>query len=242
MKYQKILDNLNSFTPPSDWNGNLFLLPLDVIHDIYEFIIHQKFTDCIELGTGFGTTSCVMAAALEEYGAYKLTTVDKYLHQPINVKVLMQHTGISDALINVVVDPLGYTWYLADLVRQQSHHNSCQPLFDLCLLDGAHEWNPDALAFFLIAKLLKPGGWIILDDINFNLRMIPNWQDCFSSYTDRELDTYQIKMVYDLLVRQHPDFTDFKITHNGRIGWARKKNIDIQAKPLLRVPRFLSKH
>jgi hypothetical protein len=44
-------------------------------------------------------------------------------------------------------------------------------------------------------------------------------------------------MVFDLLVRQHPDFTDFKITHNGRIGWARKKSIDKQIKPFWKLAR-----
>ncbi len=242
MKYNDILDRLKSYTPPSGWPGNLFLLPLDVIHDIYEFIVRNKPTSIIELGTGFGTTSCVMAAAMQEYGESNITTVDMYLHDPVNVKVLMQHSGLSDKAINVVADPLGYTWYLADLIKKQSPDHICQPLFDLCLLDGAHEWNPDALAFFLIAKLIKPGGWLIMDDINFNLRMIPNWQESFGSYSDRELDTFQIRMVYDLLVRQHPDFSDFKITHNGRIGWARKKETDHRPGLRLAVTKFLARH
>jgi hypothetical protein len=113
-------------------------------------------------------------------------------------------------------------------------------------LDGAHEREPDALAFTLVAKLLKPGAWIVLDDINFNLRMVPNWKEDFPTYTDRELDTFQVKMVYTLLVEQHPFFSDFKVTHHGRIGWARK-NIIIRKNTRLRnrvksINHFIDRH
>jgi hypothetical protein len=167
-------------------------------------------------------------------------TVDMYLHQPVNVKVLVQYLGLNEKFLKVVVDPLGYNWYLAEHIKQQTHHGICQPLFDFCLLDGAHQWNPDALSFFLIAKLLRPDAWIVLDDINFNLRMIPNWRDTHGSYTDRELDTCQIGMVYDLDVRQHPEFTDFHITHNGRIGWAKKNSAFAHVKPSRGLSKLLS--
>jgi len=218
----------------------IFLLPLEAEHDIYQFIIKNKPNLCIELGTGFGATACIMAAAIEEIGHGQVITVDMYMHQPVNVKVLVQHTGLNDELLKVVVDPLGYNWYIADLIQQQSHHGVCHPLFDFCLLDGAHEWNPDALAFLLIAKLLNPGAWIALDDINFNLGMIPDWRETHPNYTDREINTMQIGMVYDLIVRQHPDFTDFNITHAGRIGWAKKKSYSMQAESLQGLSKFIS--
>ena len=31
-------------------------------------------------------------------------------------------------------------------------------------------------------------------------------------------------MVYELAVQQHPDFENFHLTHEGRIGWAQKKH------------------
>ena len=62
-----------------------------------------------------------------------------------------------------------------------------------------------------------------MDDLNFNLRMISNWQETHGNRSDRELDTYQMAMVYNLLVRQNPDLGKFEITHDGRVGWARKR-------------------
>jgi hypothetical protein len=162
-------------------------------------------------------------AAFEQQQAGSLLTIDKYLHQPVNVHVLREHAGLKPDRLQAISDELGYNWYMADLIRQQTVNGVCHPLFDFCLLDGAHEWEPDALAFNLVAKLMKPGGYVAIDDLNYCFRMMPNWQETHGDRTDKELDTYQMKMVYDLVVKQHRDFTDFRITHDGRIGWAKKK-------------------
>ena len=74
-----------------------------------------------------------------------------------------------------------------------------------------------------MAHLLRPGATLLLDDINFHLRLAPGWESFFSDRSDRELDTEQVRMVWDLLVRTHPDFTDFRLTQDGRLGWARKR-------------------
>ena len=68
----------------------------------------------------------------------------------------------------------------------------------------------------------SPGGWLVLDDLNFNLRSMPIWKEVFGHLSDRELDTHQIGMVWNLVVRQHSELTSFKETEGGRIGWARK--------------------
>lgn len=87
----------------------------------------------------------------------------------------------------------------------------------------AHEWEPDALAAFLVARLMRPGAWTALDDLDFRLRgCYPGWETAFATRSERELDTCQVGMVYDLVLRQHPDFTQFIKTDAGRTGWTRK--------------------
>ncbi len=222
MNIDTVLERLHAYQPPENWGGHIFLLPEQVMRDIYQLILDQGLTQCLELGTGFGATSCAICAALEERGEGQLTTVDKYFHQPVNVQVLMEHVGLDLKHLNIVADELGYNWYMSDLLKTQQEENTT-PIFDFCLLDGAHEWEPDALAFTLVNPLLKPGAWMLVDDLDFKLRMIPNWQESHGNHSDRELDTFQMRMVYDLVVKQHPEFEDFNMTHNERIGWARKK-------------------
>lgn len=223
---ENTLNALKNYIPPADWKGgNIFLLPEDAMRYIHQFIIENKLVDCVELGTGFGATSCVIVDALEILNAGHLTTIDRYFHQPVNVKVLLDHANVPDKRLEIVADILGYNWYLPEVLRRQTQDGICKPRFDFCLLDGAHEWEPDALAFNLIAPLIKPNGWVAIDDLNFCLRMIPNWQESHGNHSDKELDTYQMQMVYDLVVKTHPDFCDFHISHDGRIGWARKRPI-----------------
>ena len=220
MKYDAVMAALRSYVVVGGWPSSIFLVPEGGIREIYDCIVSNGLRACLELGSGHGATSCVMAAAAAETHG-KVLTIDIALHQPANASSLKAHVGIGDEL-EVVVDPLGYNWYLADLIAKQTRNGTCAPVFDFCFLDGAHEWQPDALAVLLAVKLLKPGGWLVLDDLNFNLRSMPNWKEAFGHLSDRELDTYQIGMVWNLVVRQHPELTAFKETEGGRIGWARK--------------------
>ena len=55
------------------------------------------------------------------------------------------------------------------------------PGYDFCFLDGAHLWEPDALAALLVTQLLRPGGWLLMDDLHFRpARTIPGWETAFS--------------------------------------------------------------
>ena len=39
--------------------------------------------------------------------------------------------------------------------------------YDFCFIDGAHTWDTDGFAFCLVDRMLRPGGWIIFDDLNW---------------------------------------------------------------------------
>jgi hypothetical protein len=41
-------------------------------------------------------------------------------------------------------------------------------------------------------------------------------------HSARELDAYQVRMVYELLVKTDPDFVDCHEFPQGRMGWARR--------------------
>jgi predicted O-methyltransferase YrrM len=221
MLFDAVLGRIKEYPVPEGWPGHLFLLPEAVMRDLYDSVIAGKRVACLELGTGFGATSCVLAAAMQETGG-KVVTIDMFRHRPVGADLVAEFVGVEKHL-DVVAEALGYNWWLADRIKERSASGTCSPMFDFCLLDGAHEFEPDALAITLATRLCKPAGTIVLDDLNFRLRDVPNWSGAFKGKTDRELDSYQIGLVWDLIVRPHPDLEDFRVTHDGRIGWARKK-------------------
>jgi predicted O-methyltransferase YrrM len=232
--------SLQSFEVPAGGPATIFLLPEGGMKELYDAVIVHNFRNCLELGSGFGATSCVLAAAAQEIGG-KLTTIDMY-RPIISAELLRAHVGLGDEM-NCVVDPLGYNWWLADRIRERTRRDgTCEPLFDLIFLDGAHEWQPDALATYLAVRLLKPGGWFVLDDLDFKLRMIPNWKESHGRHSDRELDEFQIRMVWDLVVTKHPELRGFRITQKRRMGWACKLSVPEKTerhRPLRAIRRLL---
>jgi hypothetical protein len=101
-----------------------------------------------------------------------------------------------------------YNWSLIRLIEAQRG----VPLFDYSFLDGAHTFAVDALNFFLCDKLTKVGGFIDFDDYHWTLRRssldpkkVPSIAD---QYTDEQIDTKQVKMIVDNLVRPDPRFQE----------------------------------
>ena len=100
-----------------------------------------------------------------------------------------------------------------------------EPIFDFCYIDGAHDWYVDGFAFFLVDKLLKPGGMIIFDDMNWCFASSPSLKNTtrVQRMTDDEKNTPHIKKIFDLLVKQHPDYHNFNMMYNNQWGVAQKK-------------------
>jgi hypothetical protein len=97
------------------------------------------------------------------------------------------------------------------------------PRFDLCYLDGAHDWFVDGFAFFLVDRLLRPNGWIIFDDLDWAYATSPalGHSDRVRQMPEDERTTAQIRLVYDLLVKTHPDYHNFR--DEGEWAFAQKR-------------------
>jgi predicted O-methyltransferase YrrM len=98
------------------------------------------------------------------------------------------------------------------------------PIFDFCYLDGAHDWATDGFAFLLVDKLLKPGGWIIFDDIDWSYAKSPalKEKDFVKRMSEEERTTHQVRKVYELLVKTHPNYDSFKVES----AWAYARKSD----------------
>ena len=194
---------------------------------IYDYIRRLQPDQCLELGFHHGTSSCYIAAALSENEFGHLTTMDvcSALERRPNVNELLDATGLSRFVTPVFADR-SYTWELMKLIERQSSGGRCEPLFDFCYIDGAHAWETDGMAFFLVEKLLRPGGWILFDDLPWTFATSPTLKDqeWVKKLPEDERCTPQIGRVFNLLVRQHSSFSEVFTTEDW--GWARKAIID----------------
>ena len=70
--------------------------------------------------------------------------------------------------VEIVREFSSYTWWLKEQVQARSDaHGNVEPRFDFVYLDGAKNWTIDGLAVVLVEKLLRPGGWLLMDDLDW---------------------------------------------------------------------------
>ena len=190
---------------------------------LYEFVLRENVTDILELGFAHGASTCYMAAALDERKGGRIRTID--LHdargrQP-SLSDTLQRTGLAGYVEAIFCDT--YTWELGKLIEARTRDGRCEPIFDFCYVDGAHTWDTDGLAFFLVDKLLRPGGWVLFDDLQWTYSSDPDLMAMpyIAALPDEQKTTPQIAKVYALLVCQHPGYDGWRVDDNW--GWAHKR-------------------
>ena len=172
------------------------------------FIGENKIADVLELGFRHGVSTTYMAAALANAGKGRIVTIDLRAVQNINpnVEELLKRIGERDR-VEVFYEPTSYTWRLMRMLQEDP-----SPRFDLCYIDGAHDWFVDGFAFFLVDRLLRPGGWIVFDDLNWTYASSPalGRTERVRAMPEDERTAAQVRLVYDLLVKSHPNYHNFR--------------------------------
>lgn len=183
-------------------------------HAITDVIMENKFQNILELGFRHGVSTCYMAGALDTLGGGNIVTIDLQYTRELkpNIESLLGDLGLSK-YVTVCYEQTSYIWKLMKLIEEND-----SPRFDFCYLDGAHDWYTDGFAFFLVDRLLKPGGLIIFDDLDWTYDTSPALKDTpkVLKMPEDEKSTPQIRKVYELLVKQHPSYNKF----SEKEGWA----------------------
>jgi predicted O-methyltransferase YrrM len=184
--------------------------------ELHEFVREHRFTNCLELGFAYGASTVWIASALEANGAGQLTSVDlEVAHERSpSARETVERAGLSHR-VSLNYEATSYTWFLRSKLREQLRDGErIEPLYDFAFIDGAHTWDADGLAFALVDRLLKPGGWILLDDLDWALG------DADPSLPQLQRDIPQVREIWELLALTHPQYDEFRT--DGQWGWMRK--------------------
>src|SRR3954452_6683831 len=186
---------------------------------IYDHIRATGARDVLELGTAHGVGAAYMAAA----GA-NVTTVDfagaSYEPSP---EETARRAGVE---LTIVREFSTYNWWLKEqIVARSDVHGNVAPCFDFVYLDGAKHWTIDGFAVVLVEKLLRPGGWLLMDDLEWTYAQAPG-PEATDGITPGELSDADppephLRAVFDLIVAQHPSFTELR-RQDEWWGWAPK--------------------
>lgn len=200
---------------------------------LYEFVKRSGAREIVELGSCFGVGTCYLAGGVAAGpGRGRVMTYDRgsARSKTPNLISLLERTGLQE-FVSYRFDDRGYNWLLGEVIHER-HQAGGSPIefVDFCFIDGAHSWDVDGLAFFLIDKLLKPGGWILFDDLMWTFAN-PVVADASRKrfMTESEQMTPQVGRVFDLLVEPHPAYDIAERWHNW--GWARKRPADSGSEP-----------
>ena len=193
---------------------------------VYDHVRATRPAEALELGTAHGVGAAYMAAALADNNSGRLVTVDfegaRYDPAP---EAVLARAGVADR-VDVVRRFSSYTWWLKEQVAARSDAaGNCEPRFDFVYLDGAKNFTVDGLAVVLVEKLLRPGGWLLMDDLDWTYAQDPS-REATDGIVHRELSEPErtephLRAVFDLIVAQHPSFTELRVQDEWW-GWARK--------------------
>jgi predicted O-methyltransferase YrrM len=194
-------------------------LSLAEANDMESFIFENEIYNILELGFCHGVSTCYFAAIIEKLGKGHVTTIDleSAKDENPNIETLLGDLRLRD-FVTIYYEPSTYIWRLMKMLEEKP-----LPQFDFCYIDGAHNWATDGFAFLLVDKLLKRGGWIAFDDLDWSYAASPSLKKTLEvmNMPEDERTTQQIRKVYELLVKPHPDYDNFFIK-NGK-AFAHKK-------------------
>jgi len=175
----------------------------------------------IEVGFFQGKSSAFIGAMLEDAGGDgHLVTLDMATarRREPNIEALLQKAGLGHR-----VTPLyckrSYTWELQRLISMPD-----RPQFDFCYFDGGHTWDLTGFGVLLIDMLLRPGGLILLDDMDWTMRRSKHYQsrpEQLAKFDDDEVDAMPVRLVWDTILR-HLGYEQVREYPDAHWGLARK--------------------
>lgn len=211
MDYERIVENVKGIPYTSPGRGK----------KLYDHVLRHRPKRILELGFAHGVSTCYLAAALDELGSGSVTTMDmaSARNREPNVEQLATSLGLGD-----YIDPIycesSFTWDLRSLLSDHS-----EPIFDLVFHDAGHTWDVAGYGFFLTDPLLRPGGWMLFDDLDWTLEGSRRMRekDWVRQLPDEQRTMAQVGQVYDLLVKRHRDYVEVARDEDGAWAWVRKR-------------------
>ena len=189
----------------------------------------KKSITIAEIGTDIGATAVEVCKLLTTDDVYycfdfidKICEVIAYLEDD---EICCHLIGMGNT--HRIYD--SYCWSLCKLLFEM-RDNKVDGLFDIVYLDGAHSFAHDGLACCILKELLKPDGFIVLDDVYWSYGISstcnPNVFPAVKGlYTDEQIHDYQVKRVVNAFMINDVRFEQVYITNGSRSSRAIFKKV-----------------
>ena len=154
-----------------------------------------------ELGVGIGATSLTLARCMNNAGQLHLFDFHDKLSQLSADLADLGFTNV-ECFGNTSKHWDSYNWNLGKFLL--AGHRA---VYDYIYLDGAHTFAVDGLAIVLCDMLLKPGGFIEVDDYYWKFSQSQWMKEIRQEFmTDEQINTAQLAMVVNLFLNSNPGY------------------------------------
>ncbi|MEM9303164.1 MAG: class I SAM-dependent methyltransferase [Pseudomonadota bacterium] len=188
-------------------------------HVLRDLLVAEDAENVLEIGFFKGKSSAYIAAMLEDRGRGHLTTVDRKvaLKREPNIHTVLEQAKLSHR-VTPVFAKRSFTWELKKLIEQDP-----RPQFDLCYFDGGHTWDVTGFGMVLVDMLMRPGGLIVLDDLDWTINRSRHYQrnpSMSKKYSADERDAPGVRLAWELVL-PHLGYVDRR--EIPEVGWATAK-------------------
>ena len=185
-----------------------------------DMIISEGARDILEIGFYQGKSSAYIAAILEDIGEGSLATFDLESakeHSP-NIETILEKTGLSHR-VTPFFCKRSHTWELQRLINAPE-----RPQFDFCYFHAGHTWDVSGFGVLLVDMLLRPGGAILMDDMEWSISRSPFYQKnpkMSKRYDHDEVVSKPVRMVWNTILT-HLGYEYIREYKDQQWGLARK--------------------
>lgn len=194
-------------------------------------LIFHDSLNIAEIGVGIGATAKEIVSLLRQNDRYYIFdythNVDELCHDlmqlPNSPKCNILKFGNSRKTFD------SYAWTLAKFFIENI---STSPIFDLVYLDGAHTFIHDAPSCCILKELIKPGGYLVLDDMEWSFSISPtanpkNHPIILEQYTDEQIATSHVALVAKVFLDTDKRFKRIRLLNDTTYrGIYKKLNIN----------------
>lgn len=184
----------------------------------YDFITANNLQTGLAVGLSrFGSIASI-AGALQDLDFGSLIAMDVISAHNLKPALdeTLQRLGLA-SLVQVYYEPRSVNWRLMKLLEASRYES-----YDFCYLNGIPTWYEAGLAFCLIERLLKPGGWVVFEELHFTYRDSRLRERIrVEQMTEEEQACPQVERVFELLVEANPHFCSFR--RLNQLAFAQKR-------------------
>ncbi len=212
--------------------GDIQYMRADQAEVLRSLIQQEDAKEILEVGFFKGKSSAYIAAILEDRGAGRLVTIDmaNAAQRKPNIHQLLEKSGLTHR-VEARFAFRSYTWELQKLISTEP-----RPQFDLCYFDGGHHWDGTGFGVVLVDMLLKPGGLLLLDDMDWSVRKSQHYSrnpDLAAKYSEDEAAAPTVRRTWDLIL---PHLGYEHVREIPELGWAIARKRAGTKTPRLPVP------